>query len=111
MMRNIAILNLRQRGRLEMSDDIPTDKLNEHLTSAKNTLAMLPDHVEREPALQSALEQLMKAGPNILARFLQMAEEQPEVATRILLSSTSAMVNLHVVDNVSAELKRRAEGN
>ena len=94
-----------------MSDDIPTDKLTEYLTRAKNALALLPDHVEREPAIQAALEQLMQAGPNVLARFQQMAEEQPEVATRILLSSASALVNLHVVDSVSAELKRRAEGN
>ncbi len=37
--------------------------------------------------------------------------DQPEVATRVLMLSISAITNLHVADNVSKSLKLRAEGN
>jgi len=90
---------------------IPTDKLTAHLSRAKHTLSELPEHVDREPLIQMALQALMQPGENIVERFSQLAEEQPEVAKRILLSSVSGLVNLHVVHSVSAELKRRAEAN
>ena len=41
---------------------IKTDNLAAHLTNAKQTLAELPDHVDCEPALQTALEELMRSG-------------------------------------------------
>ena len=72
---------------------------------------MLPDHVEREPIVQLALTQLMQSGDDIVERFQQLVEEQPEIAKRVLLSSVSSLVNLHVVQFVTAELKRRAEAN
>jgi hypothetical protein len=54
---------------------------------------------------------LMESGDNIVDRFIELAEEQPEVAKRILLSSVSGLVNLHVVHSLNAKLKRRAEAN
>ena len=47
----------------------------------------------------------------IVEEFSRLVDEQPEIAKRILLSSVSALVNLHVVDNLTAELRRRAKGN
>ena len=90
---------------------IPTDKLTEHLTNAKHALTLLPDHVDRDPIVQLALTQLMQSGDDIVERFQQLVEEQPEIAKRVLLSSVSSLVNLHVVQFVTAELKRRAEAN
>ena len=72
---------------------------------------MLPDHVDREPLVQMALQALMESGDNVVERFIELAEEQPEVVNRILLSSVSSLVILHVVHNLTAELKRRAEAN
>ncbi len=90
---------------------LPTEKLTAHLTDAKQALALLPDHVDREPLVQMALQALMESGDNVVERFIELADEQPEVAKRILLSSVSSLVNLHVVHNLTAELKRRAEAN
>ena len=88
---------------------IPTDKLTQHLTDAKQTLDLLPGHIDREPAMQ--LTQLMQSGDNIVKPFQQLADEQPEPSTRVLLSSVSSLENLHVVQSITAELKRRAEAN
>ena len=82
--------------------DLPTDKL----TAAKATLAEL-----REPRIQAALQKLMSAELGIVEEFSRLVDEQAEIAKRILLSSVSWLVKLHVVDNLTAELKRRAEGN
>ena len=90
---------------------ISTDKLTARLVEAKNALSLLPDHVNREPAVQAALQELMQSGEDIVERFQQLVEEQPEIAKRVLLSSVSSLVSLHVVQNVTAELKRRAETN
>ncbi len=90
---------------------IPTNKLVEHLTDAKHALNCLPNHVERDPAIQTALQELMQSGDNVVERFQQLVDEQPDVAKRVLLSSLSSLVNLHVVQSLTAELKHRAEAN
>ena len=58
---------------------LPTEKLTAHLTDAKQALALLPDHVDREPLIQMALQALMESGDNVVERFIELAEEQPEV--------------------------------
>ena len=90
---------------------ISTDKLTEHLTRAKYVLSELPGHIDREPLIQAALEELMQSGDNVVERFHALADEQPEMAKRVLMASVSGLVNLHVVHSVSGELKRRAEAN
>ena len=91
--------------------DLSNDKLTEHLTDAKHALSLLPDHVDNEPAIQLALQALMEAREDIVERFQRLVDECPEVAKRVLLSSVSSLVNLHVVQSVTAELNRRAEAN
>ena len=70
----------------------------------------LPEQVDREPLIQMALQALMRSDENVVERFIELAEEQPEVAKRILLSSVSSLVNLHVVHSLTAQLKRRRIG-
>jgi len=72
-------------------------------------LALLPDHIDREPLVQMALEALMESGDNIVERFIELTDEQPEVSKRILLSSISSLVNLHVVHNLTATAARSVE--
>ena len=55
--------------------NLPTDKLTAHLNRAKHTLSELPEHVDREPLIQMALQALMQSGENIVERFIQLAEE------------------------------------
>jgi hypothetical protein len=90
--------------------NLPTDKLTAHLNRAQHTLSELPEHVDREPLIQMALQALMRSDENVVERFIELAEEQPEVAKRILLSSVSSLVNLHVVHSLTAQLKRRRIG-
>ena len=47
----------------------------------------------------------MRSDENVVERYIELAEEQPEVAKRILMSSVSNLVNLHVVYSLNAELK------
>ena len=87
---------------------ISTDKPTEHLTRAKYVLSELHGHIDREPLIQAALEEFMQSGDNVVERFHELADEQPEVPKRVLIASVSELVNLHVVHSVSAELKRTA---
>ena len=90
---------------------LPTEKLEEYLATARLTLERLPSDIDREPLIQTALQELMESGKDVRQRFQQMLVDQPEVATRVLMLSISAITNLHVADNVSKSLKLRAEGN
>ncbi len=91
--------------------NLPTEKLEEYLATARLTLERLPSDIDREPLIQTALQELMESGKDVRQRFQQMLVDQPEVATRVLMLSISAITNLHVADNVSKSLKLRAEGN
>ena len=67
--------------------------------------------VDDEPEIRLGLQILLKAGPSIMTTLEGMAEEKPEIAHRVLMSSVSALVNIHVVREITEELQKRVEGN
>ena len=88
-----------------------TEELNEYLSGAQATLAGLMELVDDEPEIRLGLQNLLRTGPSIMTTFQRMAEEKPEVAHRVLMSSVSALVNMHVVREITEKLQKRAEGN
>jgi hypothetical protein len=88
-----------------------TEELNEYLTGAQSTLAGLMELVDNEPEIRLGLQSLLKTGPSIMTTFQRMAEENPKIAHRVLMSSVSALVNMHVVREITEELQKRVEGN
>jgi len=87
------------------------EELNEYLAGAQSTLAGLMGLVDDEPDIRLGLQRLLKAGPSIMTTFQKMAEEKPEIAHRVLMSSVSALVNMHVVREITEELQKRLEEN
>jgi hypothetical protein len=85
---------------------LPTHKLTARLNPAKHILGKLPEHVNREPLIQMVRQALIQSDENIIERFFELAGEQPEIVKRILLSSVSGLVNIHVVQSLTTELKR-----
>jgi hypothetical protein len=88
-----------------------TEELNEYIVGAQTTLSGLMQLVDDEPEIRLGLQGLLKAGPSIMTTFQRMAEEKPEIANQVLVSSVSALVNMHVVREITEELKKRAKGN
>ena len=86
-----------------------SEELNEYLVGAQSTLASLMELVDDEPEIRLGLQSLLKAGPSIMTTFQRMAEEKPEIAHRVLTSSVSALVNMHVVREITQELQKRVE--
>ncbi|MEQ9410934.1 MAG: hypothetical protein RIK87_24695 [Fuerstiella sp.] len=91
--------------------DMSTKELIERLDEARATLAELPSHIDQEPAIQAALTELMQAEHYIVAKFRQLSLARPDVAVKVLMSAVSALVSLHEVDAITAELRRRADQN
>ena len=85
------------------------EQLNEYLVGAQETLSGLMQLVDDEPEMRLGLQSLLKAGPSIMTTFLSMAEEKPEIAQRLLMSTVSALVNMHVVREITEELRKQVE--
>ena len=87
------------------------EELNEYLVGAQATLTGLMQLVDDDPEIRLGLQNLLKSGPSIMTTFQRMADEKPEIAHRVLTSSVSALVNMHVVREITDELQKRVEGS
>ena len=95
----------------EKKNTMTSEELNEYLIGAQETLAGLMQLVDDAPEIGLGLQNLLKAGPSIMTTFQRMTDEKPEIAHRVLMSSVSALVNMHVVREITDELQKRVEGN
>jgi hypothetical protein len=88
-------------------EDFSAEELRELLQASRQTLTSLVESLGNRPDMQNAIGRLMRPD-DMLETFSELAVREPDLMRIVLQACVAALVNVHSVQAVDAELKRRA---
>ena len=87
--------------------NMPEDELRTLLQQARQVLTALSESLGDRPDMQEAIRRLMNPD-DMLVAFNELAVKEPDLMRLVLQASVAALVNVQSVEEVDAEMKRRA---
>lgn len=90
--------------------DLDNAALQQTVDDAYAAFGHLAESLDADRALAEAIHELLRA-PEPVNGFLSLLNGRPQVGHQVLMSSLSALVNVHSLVTVRNEMSRRAAGN
>jgi hypothetical protein len=83
------------------------NELRTNLQQSRQMLTSLIQSLGNRPDMQNVVRRLMRPD-DMLETFSELAVKEPDLMRLVLQASVAALVNLKSVEDVDAEIKRRA---